>query len=65
MPEFFDFVYRDRQANAPTDLQRGFFCIDVAALDAPRVVPAGSTITIPSFGGEPFHVTSFTYREGF
>jgi hypothetical protein len=65
MTPFFDFVYRDRQCSAPTDVDRDFLSIHVESLDAPKVMPAGSTKGNFSWdSGSPFHVTSTTYRRG-
>lgn len=62
---FFDFIYCDRRCGAPTDMGREFLSLDVDSLDAPRVIPAGSTKANVSSSDEPYHVTSFTYRAGF
>lgn len=57
MTEFFDVVYEDRRCTAPTDIQRGFYHTEVQSLDAPKLMPAGSTRA-----NKDFHSTSVVYR---
>jgi hypothetical protein len=65
MTPFFDFVYCDRRIMAPTDIDRGYLSCDVGSLDAPAVMPAGSTKGNFEWDNRsPFHLTSTTYRRG-
>lgn len=57
MSENFDIVYQDRKVMAPVRL--GFSMFDVESLDAPKLLPAGSTESHTEF-----HATRFTFRHG-
>lgn len=64
MTSFFDIVYVDRTISAPIDYNREFFGSDVGGIDAPQLIPAGSTEANDG-DDKPFHTTSYHFRKGF
>lgn len=64
MTSFFDIVYVDRAISAPVDLNRDFLSFDVGGIDAPQLIPAGST-EANDLGDAPFHTTSYHFRLGY